>query len=266
MPPSEEQSLVESLLAKRSEISLVIPDDFDPTDLHRTIKICCTHFDTVNKRRRKVGMLIGRLMVLVQRHPEVWGRVGYDSYEDYCQTEVYGRMGLERSQAQQYKTVVEKWGGSLKLDAKVKVRNLMLVGRFSNESETGHQKYLKAAIEKPYRDLQDWLETQGQPRDTTTGASVRLTGSLADVKDIYRFLKDQGIAAIAGKEPLKKILAAAAELYSQHEVAPERSMAVISGTPKQIAAFNEALAGVADPIEVLLKALGVKQSKWREGI
>ena len=253
--PREES--VEITVSRNKQLRLVVQQNIDLQQLHIALMVWAKASGRYDRRSREAGFVLGRAMVVAQQTPELYPG---QTFEQYCEKYVYPPEGgyLERSQAWAYKLIAERHSGlTIEELLAIPLTRLLLISRFTNESASGYREYLEAArtaenIEK----LRDWLATKGQDRDSTTGASVRIAGSLGEIRDIQRFLATPEVKALVGTVSPAKILKAAIEEFSAERGNPGgRSMVTLWGTKEQAEALNAALEGEEDPIAVILKAL-----------
>jgi hypothetical protein len=213
-----EMEIVQALTSKRGEISLVIPDKMDPKLIHESLKALLKGIDDVEGRVSKCRPLIGRLMILAKDNPATYEDLGYENYEDYKTKELAPLTGYSRSTLGDCKQLIEKWP-NLTMDqyAACRTSKLLLIGRWTNQNEAGHKKYLEWCETKTYDEIKQLAIDKGLLGEgESEGGSLIVTGSKAMIKRIKSFLvDDRAIAYFETNNPAAMIEKAFQESSSE---------------------------------------------------
>lgn len=261
MAQTEDKELVEALLAKRVEISAVIPKQIELADMEKTLRACREGMGVLDRRSRSLKLVLGFSMFFAQKNPSIWtGK--YESFEQFAEKNVY-RLGFERAIAFNYKKITEKWGAKpIHRISKIPTRNMLLISQVTDQTRTSSDKYLEAAETMTYKALQEFVEKKGHSRDTTTTIHHKITGTLGEIRDIKRFLADKAVHQVTGTDrESANIIAAISEFIGTHPEAGAESFVTFTGTNAEAAELQKLLGEVQEPMQAILKALGGKAGK-----
>lgn len=210
-----ENEFLKSLLNAGKQITLALPDDLDPKDVTKHIKNTCSLMIKAEISHDKLDSVLGRLLVIVRKNPEIYEKAGYDTFGQYLKQEVIAKFKAKRSNVYQAKRIMEHFGNlTIEQYGSVGTQKLLLLCKFTGQDDAGSAKLLKLASEKTFDEFKEFLEDKGYlGKDESTGASLTLKGSLAKIKELKRFLKRTDIQAAAeSADPLVIILAMSQEV------------------------------------------------------
>jgi hypothetical protein len=211
-----EKDMLQNLLKSGKSITLAVPDDLDPRDINSYIKHTCSLMSKAEISHDKLRAVLGRLLVLARKNKEVWGKAGVDTYEEFIQ-DIVSKYKISRSTLFEIRKYMTAFPDLAVADyGTIGSQKLLLLSRFTQQSDGGSTKLLKAATEKSYDDLKAWVEEKGYlGADEATGGSLTLKGSLADIKKLKKFLGRDDIKAHAGEDPLGIVLAMTMEVEAE---------------------------------------------------
>jgi hypothetical protein len=217
-PTASETDVIKDLLRAGKNITLAVPDDLDARDVSRYIKSTCSLLVKSEIGRDKLTAVLGRLLVLARKNKEVWGKAGYDSFSEFLQKEVVEKFGISRSTMYEAKKILTAFPDlTMEQYGAAGSQKLLLLSKFTSQSDSGSTKLIKAASEKSYDQLKEYCEEKGYlGADDATGASFVIKGSLSKIKELRKFLAREDIRAVAeSDDPLTIILAMTQEVDSE---------------------------------------------------
>src|SRR4051812_26146468 len=104
MAQTEDEELVKALLAKRVEISAIIPAETQVGDLEKTFRACGSALGVLDKRSRAIKYVMAAGMIHAQNNPSLWSGK-FKTFEEYAEKYVY-RPDFEHGIAWQYKRII----------------------------------------------------------------------------------------------------------------------------------------------------------------
>jgi hypothetical protein len=204
-----QKGLVQKLVKATGDLKEVIPDDLEPEKINASLEACCTMASNLDEAQGTLKPIIGRLLILAQRNPETFEKLGCKSFEDYC-TLISKKTGRCRSNLREAMFLQKKWSDLPAEEYKrIGITKLLLVAKFTSQSETGHKKILNEVAKKTIDEAKEWVVEKGYlDKGETSGATLTITGSKKDIKEIREFLNREDIQAAAGTSDFAKILIA----------------------------------------------------------
>jgi hypothetical protein len=112
----EEQTIVRELLTTRKSANEVIPDDISSTELWSYLSACCKGVVRVEDARSRLKIFLGRMLVQIQKHPELYQAHGYPNYNAFISKGVQLLFGVSRNEAFVCKKIIEELGDRLTID------------------------------------------------------------------------------------------------------------------------------------------------------
>lgn len=153
-----EQNLLEALTDPRSVVSVSIPDSAPAAELFANLELCCRAYLHLEKIQRKIGPIIGRILLVLSDNPDRYQSHGYATFEDFLKRFIEQKMGYSRSSAYQSMRLVRKFPG-LALDTwrELGVERIQILSKFTQESDPSFPKYLaRARQSKTKVELLEW--------------------------------------------------------------------------------------------------------------
>lgn len=153
-----EQNLLEALTDPRSVVSLVITGATPATELFGNLELCCKAYLHLEKIQRKIGPVVGQILLVLRDNPDKYQSHGYQTFEDFLSRFIEKKMGYSRSSAYQSMRLVSKFPG-LTIDKwrELGTERIQILSKFTQESDPSFPKYLAAASQaKSKIDLMEW--------------------------------------------------------------------------------------------------------------
>ena len=113
---ADEQVIVRELLSTDLPTSEVIPDDMSPTDLWRYLAATCKGINRTQEASARLKLFLGRILVQVQKHPELYKSQEYDTFNSFITDVVPKLFGISRPEAFIVKKISEELGDTLQID------------------------------------------------------------------------------------------------------------------------------------------------------
>jgi hypothetical protein len=210
-----EQDVLKTLLRSGKSIELTLPENLDAREIGSYLRHSFSMLSKVELSRDKLKAVIGRLLVLAQKNPEVWQKQGFDSSEEMIQ-DLKKKYKISRSTLFEIRACTKAFPKlTLEQVAAVGSQNLVLLSKFSKQENSDAPKLLKWATENTHEKLKEILVSKGYLGDgEADGASITLTGSLAEIKELRRYLAREDLQEYAGKG-ITMILAALNEAEAE---------------------------------------------------
>lgn len=227
MSQTEDRDFVDSLLQKKVEVAALIPDKTDLAGLGRIVKLCGKSNVNVERHGRKFKYILAQSMIYAQRNPSLWS-AKYDSFDEFSKSTLY-QPDFEEANAKKYKSILEKWQHvQFQELAEIPTKSMWLISKVTNESEPSGKNYLEAARKMPYEQLVAYVaKKSGKSRDELTNASFPVKGTVEEIRDLQRDLKNPKIHEVVGSDSAAVIFRAALdELCSTHGIELEKQAEV----------------------------------------
>lgn len=96
---------VRILFESRESIGVLIPDDIAPDVLWKNLGACCRVMGVGKDVIAKAKPLIGRMLVVIQRYPDLFTTQGYRTFDDFMGRGMGELFGIPRSEAFQLKQI-----------------------------------------------------------------------------------------------------------------------------------------------------------------
>jgi hypothetical protein len=113
---SDERVIVMEMLTTRRSTTELIPDDMDPTDLWRYLSAACKGINRTTEAAARLKLFLGRILVQVQKCPDLFLSQGYTSFNDFITTGVPKLFGISRPEGFIAKKIAEELGGRLAIE------------------------------------------------------------------------------------------------------------------------------------------------------
>lgn len=159
----QEKDLLTALIDPRSSVTTIIPASIDKKELLNNLSICCRAADWADKTTRKIGPLIGRILLVAEGNEEVYKSVGCINFETFITDYVYGKLKYSRSSCYAWMRIV-KSNPSLSQEKlnELGTEKLTLLSRFTKETDPSYPKHLAAARQaKNTQDFQKHIYASG---------------------------------------------------------------------------------------------------------
>lgn len=105
----EEKEILASLLSDGRRLDDVLPDGMDSHDVWTRLVAACKLDRGAAYVGNRLKPIIGRLLILIQRHPELYENLGYSSYEEFMTKGMPSIFGISRSEAYACRRVAERF-------------------------------------------------------------------------------------------------------------------------------------------------------------
>lgn len=213
---TEDQEIIKSILVRKNvEVKLIIQAE---DEVEKILRACGDGAKSYDERGNYLKYVLASGMLLSQHHKKLW-RGKFKNWEDFCNAVIY-RRGFERATAKKHKRIVEKWGNvPIHRIAKIPVQNMLLISRFSDQTQTSWERDLTAAETMSLEELQQYAAGRGHDRDATTDASIKITGTLGQIRDIQRYLSNLHVHKVTGTESqAENLICAIREMCGTHGI------------------------------------------------
>ncbi len=179
---SVEEKMLQGLLDPKARIELVIPETFGPTELWENLQLCGKAIGYLERTATRLKPVLGRILLLIQQHPESYNNRGYTSFDTFVIDELCGKMGVSRAYVYEAKMLAVKWPRlSIAHFEQIGSRKLALLSRFTDQSQSGHTKWLKEAERHTLTELREIAETQKLITKGEDRPAVIVISTTADV-------------------------------------------------------------------------------------
>lgn len=91
--------LLNALMDQDARVDVVIPDSIQPDDLWRSMELCCNVLIRMKDATKKLKPMVGRMLLVLQRYPEIYKSRGYKRFDDFMTDGMDKLMGISRAEA-----------------------------------------------------------------------------------------------------------------------------------------------------------------------
>jgi hypothetical protein len=125
----EEKEIIRELLTTTRPANEVIPDDISSSDLWMMLAATCKGVKGVEDAKSRLKIFLGRMLVQLQKHPELYQAHGYPNYNSFMTEGVQALFGVSRNEAFVCKKIIEELGDRLTIEemSDMGISNLNLV-------------------------------------------------------------------------------------------------------------------------------------------
>lgn len=110
MSPTE-LKLVEELVRATDKSALeLIPDSINADDLWRTLSAACKVLQKTEEAKTRLKPLVGRMLILIERKPELFTAQGFRNFNDFMTNGVWNLFSISRAEAYNMKKIAEELG------------------------------------------------------------------------------------------------------------------------------------------------------------
>lgn len=113
---TDERTIVRELLTTTQSAAEVIPDEMSPTDLWRYLAATCKGINRTQEASARLKFFLGRILVQVQKHPELFQSQDYATFNDFVTVGVPKLFGISRPESFIVKKIQEELGARLKIE------------------------------------------------------------------------------------------------------------------------------------------------------
>lgn len=107
----EEQRLIQHLLtSESSSAEEVIPSDIEPNQLWLYLTATCKTMSKVSDAMSKLKPFMGRLFIILKKHPHLYQQQGYETYDEFMTNGVPKILGISRADAYNCSRMAEVLG------------------------------------------------------------------------------------------------------------------------------------------------------------
>jgi hypothetical protein len=95
----EETEIFRRLIASNEPAAVVIPDDMEPAELWRYLSVTVKGLTRAQQALTRLKPLLGRILMLVKKHPQLYKSHGYEGFNDFMTNGVPALFGMSRPEA-----------------------------------------------------------------------------------------------------------------------------------------------------------------------
>jgi hypothetical protein len=110
---ADEQDIIRKLLSSTETAEKIIPDDpslMDAETLWKYLAASCKAMSRVNDAISKLKPLVGRMLIVIQKHPDLYESQGYRTYDDFMTRGVPSLFSISRPEAYNAKNIANNLG------------------------------------------------------------------------------------------------------------------------------------------------------------
>lgn len=144
---NQDRKILHEVLNEDSRIDISIPDEIDnPGELWSTLETCCRVAGTISKAADKIKPIVGRLLVVLKKYPELHQERGYPSYEDFMCKGMKELFGISRTEAYACRKVAEAFPDlTVSEFQKIGVSKLYFLSSVTNSEDRNYEPLIQAA-------------------------------------------------------------------------------------------------------------------------
>lgn len=218
LSPEEAKIVGELLNTERSAVD-ALPDDIAADDLWRKLSATAKALSRIQAAVGKLKPFLGRMLVLLQRHPELHQNIGYDNFNDFMSKGCWEFFQVSRNEAFACKRVAEEIGNRLTPEevsnigftkvalAATAIRKRTDVGMLPEARERVIKEWVEAARESTVIEIKEKMADYGIIEAGELEMETLVMNLRKDVRERYlAFRKASFVRAHAGGESDSLIL------------------------------------------------------------
>lgn len=167
--------------SESTALAVVLGDDSTPDSISPEIALdalsaACKRLVAAKRMTSSLKLAIGKSLLVIQDHPELWSDRGYKTFDDFLTRGVYDLMSLPRSEAYQAKRLAEKWPHLSSDEAEsITFSKLCLISKVTREDSPDSGRWLELAKSNSIDELKDVMANGGQvPREETDLSAITI--------------------------------------------------------------------------------------------
>jgi hypothetical protein len=221
---TDEQALLRELLEEDSQIEVVVPASSSGEWLYGGLETCCKALNYLDRQSNRLKPIIGRMLLLIQKDPEIYRSRGYRNFEDFLLRGVCEAMQLSRSNLYEVKRLASKWPNlSLEKYEQLGPTKLNVLSKFTDQSCVNHEKYIDKALSMTATKFRSWAEEQKLIAEGEATPVVITIATTQDIASLWQsFVNDGRIQSYCGSASHGVILARLIQECSIEWMAQER--------------------------------------------
>jgi hypothetical protein len=110
LSPNELRLVEELVRANDKSARELIPDPIAPNDLWSTLSAACKVLAKTEEAKTRLKPLIGRMLILIERKPELYQTQGFSNFNDFMTNGVWKLYRISRAEAYNMKKIAEELG------------------------------------------------------------------------------------------------------------------------------------------------------------
>jgi hypothetical protein len=188
-----------------------------PMDLWEHLACSVKVYATAKLAQAQLKPIIGKLLIAVQDHPELYQARGYRTYDDFITRGCREMFGLPRSEAYRSKRLVEAWPNLTPGDfVEIGEKNLYALSSFTNSSDPASTGWLEIARSSTLDQLKDRIVQRSEgTADGLTPVQISFVTNLEVKKAWTSFVSNSAVQSTVGSaDPGQILMAAVGEAVS----------------------------------------------------
>lgn len=198
----EELEIMRSVFDASSRIDLVVPQDINPQKLWDTLQACCNVAGRVSSAGNKIRPIIGRLLVVLKKYPEVYVERGYNTYEDFISRGMDELFGISRTEAYEWRKVAERLSSvSIEDLEKMGTVKAQTLARLTGDGDQNFDRLFKIAMDegKSKNDIiAENASIKGLSPEETDLTNITITVTRQTADEWKKFFKSPMVQAYVG--------------------------------------------------------------------
>jgi len=219
----QENELLATMLRGNRKIEIAVPDTLEPKQILTAVRSTCSMLSKAERMTGRLMAVLGRLMILTSRQPEVWKQAGYKSYGEFVKGELETKLGRSRASLYEARKIMTAFPNlELSSYSKIPTNNLLLLTKFTSSDARDSEKLLDLAGSTSHEKFKTILVDKGYlgSEDVSGGKTLKITGPAAKVQRLINKLANEKIHAHVGSTDALEILTAAM-ISLEQELKPE---------------------------------------------
>ena len=203
-----EEVILAELLRDGASISTIIPDDVDSATLWESFSLCCNTFTKLQRSVFRLGIVIGRMLLVYHDNPQRFIELGYPKWENFLADKIRPAVGIGRSWAFNAMRIAKRWPQlTLEDYERTGMAKLLLLCRFTDGTSSNGAKWLEAAKTHTETELKQLIAESGEcPLEELQFARIEIVTSKAVAETWLDFVSMPEIQAKCGTADPGEIL------------------------------------------------------------
>lgn len=207
---SEQERELLSLVVQPDSLVEKVADNLTDEQLWMAISVCVRAYSTVKRAQGQLKPVLGKLLIVLESHPEVYKSHGFLTYDDFLTRGAPSLLGLPRSEAYRAKRLATAWPNLSPADhSELGEGKLYLLSRITNSEDPKSSKWLDLARSSTKDELIDMIAQAGKaPKETLLPAVITIQTTLEIKQHWNAFISSPQVHSIVGSENAGSILSA----------------------------------------------------------
>lgn len=201
----EEAMRLNEILANKGTPEDLIPDGTPPERVWEYFSVCCKSVTYIEKAGEVIQRYVGRLLVMMQRYPEIYKSRGYRTLDDFISRGAEQLFGMSRATAYRLKRIAEAFPSLSAQDyTQIGTTKLGVLAKVTSEKDPTTYRELLEKARQPEVTSEILIKTAVEQNLASNGdletKTLVILANRRVAERWMRFIKDPIIQSIVGNQ------------------------------------------------------------------